>query len=311
MIDFTALQWLWWPALFIWPLAFASKFLNADSGHQQALFLNKENSLRLSSSNETTKAQSNILWWFIWSLLILAAMRPTYLSEPIEIPQEARQLILAVDVSGSMRERDMIIQGKRYRRLEALQYVLSDFVKRRKGDELGLILFGSQAYLQAPMTADTRAIEKFLFQAEIGIAGNATAIGDAIGLALLQLRESDSPEKIMVLATDGENTAGEVDPLVAAQTASKEIKIYTIGIGEADSKTLSTIATTTGGQYFHARSSEELASIYKQIDKLEPIAVQTEKFQVYRELFHFPLILAAFLILSSKLIRGVRYATGI
>ena len=184
-----------------------------------------------------SKARTWPLWLAlaVWSLLVLSAMRPQWLGELVEVPVTGRELMLAVDLSGSMEQQDFVLGVRRIDRLTATKLVAGDFIERRVGDRIGLILFGEQAYLQAPLTFDRETVKTLLSESVIGLAGKATAIGDAIGLAVKRLRERDASQRVLVLLTDGANTAGVVDPLSAAQLASREeLKIYTIGIGATE-----------------------------------------------------------------------------
>ena len=263
----------------------------------------------------------------VWFLLILSAMRPQWLGELVEIPVTGRELMLAVDLSGSMEQQDFVLGGRRIDRLTATKQVAGDFIKRRVGDRIGLILFGEQAYLQAPLTFDRETVSTLLSEAVIGLAGKATAIGDAIGLAVKRLRERDESQRVLVLLTDGANTAGVVEPLSAAELARREgLKIYTIGIGatellerslfgtrkvnpsaDLDEAALKEIARLTNGAYFRARNLDELWEIYAMIDELEPIEQDPKKFRPKRSLYFWPLgaalLLAALLGLMQ---RGVR-----
>ncbi len=254
-----------------------------------------------------------------WTLLVLAAMRPQWLGELVEVPVTGRELMLAVDLSGSMEQRDFALRNKRIDRLTATKLVAGDFIERRVGDRIGLILFGEQAYLQAPLTFDRETVKTLLSEAVIGLAGKATAIGDAIGLAVKRLRERDASQRVLVLLTDGANTAGVVDPIPAAQLASQEgLKIYTIGIGatellerslfgtrrvnpsaDLDEAALTEIANLTGGAYFRARDLEELERIYALIDELEPVAQEPKKYRPRTSLYYWPL--AAALLLGALL----------
>ena len=269
-------------------------------------------------------------FWIVllaWFLLILSAMRPQWLGELVEIPVTGRELMLAVDLSGSMEQQDFVLGGRRIDRLTATKQVAGDFIKRRVGDRIGLILFGEQAYLQAPLTFDRETVSTLLSEAVIGLAGKATAIGDAIGLAVKRLRERDESQRVLVLLTDGANTAGVVEPLSAAELARREgLKIYTIGIGatellerslfgtrkvnpsaDLDEAALKEIARLTNGAYFRARNLDELWEIYAMIDELEPIEQDPKKFRPKRSLYFWPLgaalLLAALLGLMQ---RGVR-----
>lgn len=251
----------------------------------------------------------------VWLLLVFAASRPQWLGESVAIPVSGRDLMLAVDLSDSMRTGDFRIEGKQVNRLQASKQVASQFIERRRGDRLGLILFGTRAYLQAPLTFDSKTVNLLLQESAIGLAGERTAIGDAIGLAIKrQDRQSDN-SSVLVLMTDGANTAGEVSPLKAAQLAAdRGLKIYTIGIGadeeiklswfglrrsnpsaQLDEKSLREIARLSGGRYFRARDTEELAQIYRLLDELEPVAKDTQDLRPIKALFIWPLALALLL----------------
>ncbi|MFT5809346.1 MAG: Ca-activated chloride channel family protein, partial [Rubritalea sp.] len=175
-----------------------------------------------------------------WCLMVLAASRPQWLGEPISINISGRDLMMAVDLSNSMSIEDFKIYDGAVDRLTATKLVMEEFIDSRKGDRLGLILFGTQAYLQTPMTFDTKTVNRLLRESAIGLAGTDTAIGDAIGLALKSFSNSKQESKVLILITDGANTAGEVSPMKAAQLAAERgLKIYTIGIG-ADEMTRNT-----------------------------------------------------------------------
>lgn len=254
------------------------------------------------------------LWLAVlaWLLLIFASMRPQWLGELIEIPVSGRDLMLAVDLSGSMEEKDFILKGEKVDRLVATKYVAGSFIDRRIGDRIGLILFGEQAYLQAPLTLDRKTVRTLLYESAIGLAGTSTAIGDAIGLAVKRLRKHEESNRVLILLTDGANTSGVVEPLEAAELAAGEgLKIYTIGVGademmvrsffgnrkvnpsaDLDEDTLTGIAKKTGGLYFRARDTEELEKIYQILDKLELIERDTKRFRPRQALYYWPLSLA-------------------
>ncbi len=250
----------------------------------------------------------------IWCLLLLAAARPQWLGEPLPLPTNGRDLLLAVDVSGSMDYPDMQWQGEEVSRLELVKHLLGDFITGRRGDRVGLILFGSKAYLQAPLTFDRQTVRIWLNEAAIGIAGSNTALGDAIGLAVKRLRERPAKSRVLVLITDGANNGGEVDPLLAARLAAAAgVKVHTIGIGaeaddsmlrrfgfnpggDLDETTLRAIAHETGGEYFRARTNDELEAVGATLDKLEPAAQQPAQARVATALYVWPL--AAALLLS-------------
>ena len=247
-----------------------------------------------------------------WLLLIVACTRPQWLGEPIEQAVSGRDLMLAVDLSGSMEEQDFFINKRPIDRLTAAKGVAADFINRRVGDRVGLILFGTQAYLQTPLTFDRKTVMTLLNEAVIGLAGDNTAIGDAIGLAVKRLKDEQADSRVLVLMTDGANTAGEVSPLKAAElAAANHLKIYTIGIGademivrsffgnrkinpsvDLDEKTLIKIAESTGGHYYRARNTDELNNIYMRLDELEPVEKDKQYFRPRSELYFWPLSLA-------------------
>lgn len=257
-----------------------------------------------------------------WILLIAACTRPQWLGEPIEQAVSGRDLMLAVDLSGSMEVQDFVINRQAVDRLTATKWVAGDFINRRVGDRIGLILFGTQAYLQTPLTFDRKTVMTLLDESAIGLAGDNTAIGDAIGLAVKRLKNQEVNSRVLILMTDGANTAGEVSPLKAAELAAEnQLKIYTIGIGademlvrsffgaqkvnpsqDLDEKTLTAIAEKTGGVYFRARNTDELNKIYQLLDQLEPVEKDKQYFRPKSELYYWPLagalLLAAAIALS-------------
>jgi len=243
-----------------------------------------------------------------WLLLVIAAARPQFIGEPLQLPVSGRDLLLAVDISGSMETPDMQLGRQVTDRLTAVKAVAGEFIGRREGDRLGLILFGEQAYLQTPLTFDRQTVRTLLNEAAIGLAGKSTAIGDAIGLAVKRLRQQPQENHVLILLTDGANTAGSVDPLKAADlAAAEELRIYTIGVGaesirvrgllgtrqvsnnELDEATLTAIAEKTGGRYFRARDIAGLEAIYQLLDELEPASQDAEVFRPVRELYVWPL----------------------
>ncbi len=255
-----------------------------------------------------------------WGLAVFAASRPQWLGEAVSIPVSGRDLMLAVDLSDSMRTGDFVLEGRQVNRLSATRAVATDFIERRRGDRVGLILFGTRAYLQTPLTFDVDTVRRLLGEAAIGLAGERTAIGDAIGLAVKRLDGAGDSNRVLILMTDGANTAGEVAPIRAAElAAARGLKIYTIGIGadedienswlglrrsspssQPDEATLRAIAAATGGRYFRARDSAELAEIYAELDALEPMPREVERLRPIRPLFAYPL--AGALALASLLL---------
>jgi len=255
----------------------------------------------------------------LWFLLLCAAARPQWVGEPLPLPASGRDLLLAVDVSGSMDYADMQWDDEPISRLELVKRLLGDFIEGRRGDRVGLILFGSQAYLQAPLTFDRHTVRTWLDEAMIGIAGKNTAIGDAIGLAVKRLRQRPAQSRVLVLITDGANNGGEIDPMVAAQLAADEgVRIYAIGIGadpqqsgafgsfgfsalDLDETSLRAITDVTGGEYFRARNQAELEQIELTLDRLEPVAQQPTLARPALALYPWPLALA---LLGSLLLVG-------
>jgi Ca-activated chloride channel family protein len=261
-----------------------------------------------------------LLLWAVWALAVLAAARPQQVGEPLSLPVSGRDLLLAVDLSGSMEEQDFQLGGAWVDRLTATKAVAEQFITNRVGDRLGLILFGREAYLQTPLTFDRETVRSLLMESAIGLAGKETAIGDAIGLAIRTLDDAGVEEgrRVLVLMTDGANTAGEVDPLKAAQLAvERSMVIYTIGIGaesltvrgllggirqinpsaDLDEESLRAIAEMTGGRYFRATDTDKLADIYTQLDELEPAESDQAGFRPVTELFYWPLGAAVILAL--------------
>lgn len=262
-----------------------------------------------------------ILPSLIWLLLVIAAARPQWLGEPVALPTESRDMMLAVDLSGSMQMADMEINGREVDRLTMTKYVLKDFIERRVGDKLGLILFADTAYLQTPLTRDRETVSQLLNESVLGLVGERTAIGDAIGLAAKRFEQKQESNRILILLTDGQNTSGNLSPAEALKLAKEaKIKIYTIGVAsdkrisrglfslgsssasaDLDEKLLSQLANETGGKYFRAKQTSELKQIYKILDQLEPINQDSLKMRPLTALFYWPLGLALLLSLLSAL----------
>lgn len=259
---------------------------------------------------------------FIWTLLVIAAAQPVYVGRPVEVPVEGREIMLVIDLSASMAQRDLSL-ARPMDRLQVVKQVADDFIARRAGDRVGLILFSTRAYVQAPLTLDRRAVRALLAEATIGMTGNNTSIGDAIGLAVKTLRDGPEKERVVVLLTDGANTSGVLDPLQAAAIAAKEnLRIHTIGVGsdtgefvpfgalnpssDLDEGTLRAISGLTGGKYFRARDQQGLAGIYAEIDKLEPVAGDPQYVRPALTLFFWPLgaaLIASFLFAAALMLR--------
>lgn len=250
--------------------------------------------------------------WLAWGLLCVAAARPQQLGEPVQPPHLGRELMLAVDLSGSMADEDMLLGARPVDRLTAAKAVLADFLERREGDRVGLLVFGRRAYVLAPPTADRDTVRQQLLDTAVGLAGRETAIGDAIGLAVKRLAEGDQApgERVLVLLTDGVNTAGLLEPLRAAELARAHgVRVHTVAFGGAggelsmfgyrlpfpagseqiDEDTLQAVAEVTGGRMFRARDTGELAGIYAEIDRIEPVERPGEALRPRIERYHWPL----------------------
>lgn len=310
MLEFT---WPW--AFLLLPLPLLVYRLLARAPRQDAAlyvpFFSMLERLQSDSENLTPGRALNLICCIlIWLLVVLAATRPQWLGEPVQLPSTGRDLMLAVDISGSMEAQDMIVGSREASRIDVVKAVVGDFVQRREGDRLGLILFAAHAYIQAPLTFDRKVVGELLGEADIGIIEeSATAIGDAIGLSVIHLRNRPENSRVLVLLTDGVNNAGEVSPEQAGQLARTEnIKIYTIGIGadqitqrtffgartinpsaELDEAVLTRIAESTGGRYFRARDVSDLVDIYEELDRLETIEQDEQTYRPTRMLFHWPL----------------------
>ena len=266
-------------------------------------------------------------------LLILALARPQEGHKSQEILSVGVDIMLALDTSGSMQALDFIKNEKRDTRLAMVKDVVSKFIENRPNDRIGMVVFGSEAYTQCPLTLDQGILQSFLSKLDIGMAGDSTAIGSAVGIAVKRLKDLESDSKVIILLTDGRNNAGSLPPVQAAQTAKAfGIKIHTIGVGthgkapflvnsifgqryvyqevDIDENTLKEISKLTGGQYFRATDLESLKSIYKQIDQMEKSEVKVLDHSEYTELFHYFLIpgillLLTEIILSNSILRRI------
>jgi Ca-activated chloride channel family protein len=325
------LLWPW--ALALAPLPFIYRWLRRPADVKiQALRapLLAKVALDDSASIKTSSWQRRLLLIVLslcWLSALLAIARPVWIGAPVSMPTNGRDILLAVDISGSMEQEDMRINGREVNRLIAVKAVVGDFVVKREGDRLGLILFGEKAYLQTPLTFDRKTMQTLLNEAQIGFAGsNGTAIGDAVGLAVKRLQDRPENHRVVILLTDGSNNAGELDPMEAADLAGRaKVKIYTVGIGaesqqswglfgsqvtnpsaDLDESALQGIADATGGQFFRARDPEELAAIYRELNRLEPLEQTAETIRPVSALFHWPLALTFFLSLVLVLSRSYR-----
>jgi Ca-activated chloride channel family protein len=316
------LEWAW-PWLFVClplPWIVARALPPASAGSGSALRI----PLRLQGFENAHGAMP--VTWFrrflaltAWALLVAAAARPQWVGDVQSLPRTGRDLLLAVDASGSMSTEDMQIGARRVSRYGAVKVIAGDFIRRRVGDRIGLVVFGSQAYLLTPLTFDRDTVLKQLDESVVGLPGRETAIGDAVGVAVKRLRERPQNQRVLVLLTDGVNDAGALDPRKAMELAAAEhVRIYTIGIGaesmqvdgffgsqivnpsaELDARMLTEMADKTGGHFYRARNTVELAKIYQEIDRLEPVDDKSVQYRPVDEVFHWPLSGALLLVMLT------------
>ena len=307
-----------WPWVFaLLPLPWLLRLIlpRAASANSAALQVPYLQDFQIGSISSVTGSNAKrwpvLIYLLLWLCLLSAAARPQWIGDAIELPVSGRDLMMAIDLSGSMGQ--AFTQNYRsVTKLQATKVVANEFIEKRAGDRIGLILFGDQAYLQSPLTFDRTTVRILLNEAVVNLAGRATAIGDAIGLAVKRFSDGDE-DRILILLTDGMNTAGEIKPEKAAElAASKGLKIYTIGIGERgsrdlDEQSLNAIAQSTGGRYFRAHNIEELQQIYKILDELEPVEKESKTYRPTWSLFYWPLSAGLFLagILGLARWRGV------
>lgn len=266
------------------------------------------------------------LWgWLAWLCLVAAMARPVLFGDAMEEAVSGRDLMLAVDLSGSMEVEDFVLKARKVDRLTATKAVAGQFIERRVGDRLGLIVFGDKAYLQVPLTFDRKTVRTLLDETVIGLAGEKTAIGDAIGLAVKRLQSNPEGQRVLILLSDGANTAGAVTPLQAADLAARVgLKVYTIGIGademmirdflgshkvnpsqDLDEVTMRGIAEKTGGQYFRARDVQQMEAIYRKLDQLEPIERDKRYYRPMDEYYQWPLGMCVLLSVAPLTIRAL------
>ncbi|MBJ7550476.1 VWA domain-containing protein [Marinomonas ostreistagni] len=318
------LQWPW--VLLLLPLPIFMRMINQSQSSSHTTYWQYN---ELFNTHEKPRLRqlsiSLLLLYLAWCILIAGLSRPTWLGEPNYIPPTGRDLMVALDLSGSMQIPDMTLNEQPADRLSAAKEVLSQFIQARKGDRLGIIVFGSKAYLLAPLSFDLATINQLVQESQIGFAGEQTAIGEAIGLGIKRLQDIPAEQRVLILMTDGANTAGRVSPLQAANYAAKQgVTIHTIGIGaeqmvvqgffgpkvvnpssDLDEPLLTNIAELTGGQYFRARSTQELKMIYQLIEQLEPTPSEDVFQRPQTSLFHW-LGLASLFTLGMSLLSSGR-----
>lgn len=265
-------------------------------------------------------------------IAIISLARPQFALRQNEIISEGVNIVMTLDISGSMSALDFKLDGKRVTRLDAVKSVVRDFISKRTGDRIALVVFASQAFTQIPLTRDYSTISYVLDKVEIGAAGLETAIGDAIGISLKRIEDVKSKSNIIILLSDGKSNAGELTPEEALQIAAdKKIKIYTIGVGtngvvpflnkdklsgrqyvdqarfETDEATLEKIATKTGGKYYKAENIEALASVYEEIDRLEKTKIKIKDHSEYKELYPYFVFSALLLFMIHALLSNTRF----
>jgi Ca-activated chloride channel family protein len=265
------------------------------------------------ASSASSRALALLL---VWCLVLSAACRPQWVDAPSHVPVTGRDLVLALDLSGSMGTKDWLLEGQNVDRLHAVKEIAGDFLERRLGDRVALVVFGTEAFLQVPLTFDLKMARALMKEAVVGLAGTETAIGDAIGLAVDMLRDRPASTRVLILLTDGENTTGNLDLDQATRLAAlHDVRIHTITIENAERRAtkeqqdLRAIAQAGGGSHFEVESVEALEAVYEVLDALEPAADSEDVFRPRTELFHWPLALAyAVLVvwLLRHLIEGLR-----
>lgn len=245
----------------------------------------------------------------VWALVVVALAQPERVGQPVEMTRAARDVVLAIDISGSMDARDFPGEdGKPLQRLEAVRNVVKEFVTRRDGDRIALIVFGSKAYVQAPLTEDLTTILDLLDRTQVGMAGPHTALGDSIGLAIRTFEASEIKDRLMILLSDGSDTASRMSPVNAAEIAAGDgVEIFTIGVGDPEASgenrvdlvALQDIARRTGGAYFFAADESALTSVYDRVDAMAPRVTETLSFRPRKSLAHWPMGLAVLIALGA------------
>lgn len=309
MLDTFAWPWAW----MLLPLPLLMHWWPSRGGRQAALRVPYAEQLQEVARSQARAVLRRPRWlaWLAWGLLCAALARPQELGELLQPPLQTRQMMLAMDLSGSMSETDMQLSGRLVDRLTAAKAVVADFLQRRQGDRIGLMVFGQRAYALTPLTADLTSVREQLQGSMVGLAGRETALGDAIGLSVKRLREQPQGQRVLILLTDGVNTDGVIKPERAAELAKAAgVRVYTIAFGgrggyslfgkriavdeegRIDERTLREIANVTGGRFFRARDTDELADIYAELDRLEPVQVDGPKLRPRIERYYWPLAAA-------------------
>ena len=270
--------------------------------------------------NQPTDAKTPPAWLMLaWALLVLALAGPRWVGEARPLAHEGHNIMLALDISGSMAITDMNINHRPIARIQVVKHTAKMFVRERIGDKVGLLLFGTRAYLQTPLTNDRHSVIMRIDDASVGLAGQSTSLGDPIALAIKHLQHTPKQGRLIILLTDGASNSGTLPPLKAAELARAEgIKIHTIGLGSASTKdaisglyyppaagldldetTLKTIASTTGGEYFRATDHASLQAIYALINRMETVSQEQLSTRPRHEYYPWPLALAFITLLGG------------
>lgn len=326
----------WLLCLFFLPALVWYVVPRAEPGLSAALnvpFYQALSTLVVKESQATGHSLRAWLLFLAWAFMVIAAAGPRWVGEPVPLAREGRNIMMVLDLSGSMELEDMILNGQPATRLDVVKQAAKTFIQARAGDRIGLILFGSQAYLQTPLTFDRGNVLQRIDDASAGLAGKTTSIGDALGLAVKRLQDVPPASRVIILLTDGANNSGVLAPQKAAELAKDDgIKVYTIGLGaesdpralnsalfdlnavsELDEKTLRDIAAMTGARYFRATDMESLHAIYDTINQLEAVSRDQASIRPQKEYYPWPLTVALFLMLYSfaertQLFSGRRHA---
>jgi len=312
---------------FVYPLVFMLLVLPFVVYFSPLQYLSRRSALRISFMEDVRQAEGSkevnrgvsratllqkMMLVLVWALIVTALAKPQLIGEPIVKEISQREILVAVDLSGSMSTQDFKgNDGEMIDRLEAVKNVLSSFFEKRKGEKIGLLLFGSAAFVQSPFTQDLEALNHLLSELQVGMAGPQTMIGDGIGLGVKMFRESNVTDRMMILMSDGDDTGSKVPPKTAAKlAANNDVKIYSIAMGDPknagehpiDTETLKAITSETGGKFYYAWNSDELEAIYTEIDKLTPKLVEELSYRPVTELYIYPLALALVLMFLYTLV---------
>jgi Ca-activated chloride channel family protein len=317
-------EFAWWWILLLFPLPLLARAaLPAAARQQQSLHL--AHAGRFISPRSVSLRPTASVWLLpglVWLLLLSALAQPQWVGEPVPLQQERREMMIALDLSASMQADDMMLDGRQVSRLEAAHSILAEFIERRHGDRVGLIVYADNAYVYTPITSDLNTVAELAREAQLGLAGQRTAMGDAIGLSIRYFSEREADERVILMLTDGMLNGGVIDAEEAMQLAtSHDVKVHSIGIGsdemvvrglfgdrrinpsaDLDEAFLTELAERTGGRYFRARNTDDMRAIYALLDDIEPVSDDENSMRPRRALTHWPLAAAALLALMQLLL---------